>query len=109
MSVFNRDLDSVNCGCTAAVPWVVQYPMSIQVDEVIKHIFLVLFQPKLLTLGQCLPQSCEAEEVGEILKLDPAVMVLQQSPYRTSLNIFDVRRVPGSFDLRKERKFTILL
>uniref|UniRef100_U5EF22 Putative conserved plasma membrane protein n=1 Tax=Corethrella appendiculata TaxID=1370023 RepID=U5EF22_9DIPT len=87
--------------------------------------------PKLLQLGQCLPIVCTPEDVSNILRLDPASQLfteydlLYPSHHRhhhlynnhhndsvaingNDLKMIDVRRVPGEYDLWKDRKFYIL-
>uniref|UniRef100_A0A336M422 CSON009464 protein n=1 Tax=Culicoides sonorensis TaxID=179676 RepID=A0A336M422_CULSO len=66
-------------------------------------------EAKLLQLGQCLPISCEIEDVYTILRLDPASQVLSQTSYKTGLNIFNIRRVPGGYQLKSDPKYFILV
>lgn len=83
-------------------------------------------QPKILQLGQCLPKACSTDDIKAMLSADPAATVLHQmqkdnifyldgaqqnlvnsSIKSNELNIFALRKVPGSYNLWTDRRFYI--
>jgi hypothetical protein len=78
--------------------------------------FVCLFkqQPKILDVGQCLPDSCTVQDVSQILINDPASQVLQQvvfinknSTKANEIAILSTRTVPGEYTIWRDHKFYI--
>ncbi|XP_063709140.1 uncharacterized protein LOC134837684 [Culicoides brevitarsis] len=83
--------------------------MSFYMIKILVRMDPYFTEAKLLQLGQCLPKSCEIEDIYTILRLDPAAQVLSNTAYKTGLNIFNVRRVPGDYQIQKDPKYFMLI
>ncbi|XP_058446919.1 nose resistant to fluoxetine protein 6 isoform X2 [Malaya genurostris] len=90
--------------------------MSFYVASVKIKIYELMPKPKILQLGQCLPKKCIDSDVYIILSEDPKARQIsndqtcwsnssQLQPNCNELNIFDIRLVPGSYNLFEDRKF----
>lgn len=73
-----------------------------------------------MQVGQCLPKTCTPQDVTVILNKDPAAIMLQHTEVQvetmhsnetaTSANellIFDLRMVPGEYNIWHDQKFYV--
>lgn len=75
-----------------------------------------------MQVGQCLPKTCTPQDVTAILNKDPAAIMLQHIEVQvnietnhsnetaTSANellIFDLRMVPGEYNIWHDQKFYV--
>lgn len=65
-------------------------------------------QGQIFTVGQCLPKSCNDNDVKIMLKFDPAFNQLITEQNTNTLDVLSVRRVPGNYDVFMEKKFYYL-
>lgn len=67
-------------------------------------------------VGQCLPRSCSTDDVKFILNLDDAARKFKENFMNATLDAnkgeivaMSVRRVPGEYDLLKDRTFYLVV
>ncbi|XP_052863293.1 O-acyltransferase like protein [Anopheles cruzii] len=73
--------------------------------------WLPTVQPSSILVGQCLPKSCTADDVTQLLRNDPLLQQLSNtanssspSPSSSGLTVVHVRPVPGSYNLWSDPK-----
>lgn len=59
---------------------------------------------RILSVGQCLPDTCKPREVMDLMNLDTASINFRQ---KNELTIFEARKVPGDFNILQNTKFYI--
>lgn len=67
---------------------------------------LYLFQPRQLMIGFCFPAACSPLDMKALLATESARSAA--SLVNTSVEVLDVRPVPGDYDLLKDIKFYII-
>lgn len=79
-------------------------------------IFFSILQQHVMLIGQCLPNICTPDDVKLILNMDPYAqkfsdnfMNATNDANRGSINAISVRRIPGEYNLWKDKLFSLVV
>lgn len=74
-----------------------------------------IFQKHIMNVGQCLPRHCTPDDVKIILNMDASARKFNANYVNAStdankgeINVFNVRRIPGDYNVWKDGSFYLV-